>query len=236
MLLYYIMDSKKRTKILYEDPNSIFKAGKKIYLHELQGSTLRSQKPFPNDINAGLKTSNLVVTLISKLTTINSILDYIYSTVIGDELPITPSAFIPYLKEGNTLSISIKSHITDLLKMPQSTFKEDDVFSINSLYSSIKETMQQIDTIGANVPLDYLNPIFVAIPFVSFYDRMLKLLKQLEQLIPYISGISSVSVSRPNIDEIPEPEPEPVLDGAGRFNVLSKRMQKIQIQPFKRFL
>ena len=82
-VLYYIMDSKKRTQILYDDPNSIFKAGKKIYLHDLQGSTLSSKKPFPNDINAGLKTANLVVTLISKLTTINSILDYIYSFVSG---------------------------------------------------------------------------------------------------------------------------------------------------------
>lgn len=230
------MDSKKRTKILYEDPNSIFKAGKKIYLHELQGSTLRSQKPFPTDINAGLKTSNLVVTLISKLTTINSILDYIYSTIVVDEIPVTPSAFIPYLKEGNTLSVSLKSHISDLLKMPQSTFKEDDVFSINSLYSNIKETLEQIDEIGQNVPMENLNPILVSRPFVSFFEKMLKLLKQLEELIPYMSGISSASVSSPNIDEIPEPEPEPVLDGAGRFNVLSKRMQKIQIQPFKRFL
>jgi hypothetical protein len=231
------MDSKKRTKILYEDPNSIFKAGKKIYLHELQGSTLRSQKPFPNDINAGLKTSNLVVTLISKLTTINSILDYIYSTVVANEIPITPAALIPSLKDGNTLSVSIKSHIKDLLKMPQSTFKEDDVFSINSLYISIKETLQQIDEIGANVPMENLNDLYTSRIFVSFFDNMLKVLKQLEQLIPYMSGISSVSVSLPNVvDEIPEPEPVPVLDGAGRFNVLSKRMQKIQIQPFKRFL
>ena len=227
------MDSKKRTQILYDDPNSIFKAGKKIYLHDLQGSTLSSKKLFPSDINAGLKTANLVVTLISKLTTIRSILDYIYSTVVVNEIPITPAALIPSLKEGSTISVSIKSHIKDLLKMPQSTFKEDDVFSINSLYSNIKETLQQIDNIGANVPLLNLNDLLVSRIFVSFYDNMLKLLKQLDQLIPYMSGVSSASVSSPNmVDEIPEPD----LDGAGRYNVLSKRMQKIQIQPFKRFL
>ena len=229
------MDSKKRTQILYDDPNSIFKAGKKIYLHDLQGSSLSSKKLYPTDINAGLKTANLVVTLISKLTTINSVLDYIYSTIIGDELPLTPSAFLPYLKEGSTLSVSIKSHISDLLKMPQSSFKPDDVFSINSLYSNIKETLQQIDEIGQNVPMENLNPIFVARPFVSFYEKMLNLLKKLEELLPYISGIPSTERSRPNrINEIPEPEP--VLDGAGRYKVLSSRIRKQQQSPFKRFL
>jgi len=228
------MDSKKRTQILYDDPNSIFKAGKKIYLHDLQGSSLSSKKLYPTDINAGLKTANLVVTLISKLTTINSILDYIYSTIVVDEIPVTPSAFIPYLKEGNTLSVSIKSHISDLLKMPQSSFKPDDVFSINSLYSNIKETLEQIDEIGANVPIENLNQLLVARPFVSFFEKMSKLLKPLEELLPYISGIPSTEISRPNqIDEIPEPEP---LVGAGRYKVLSSRIRKQQQSPFKRFL
>jgi hypothetical protein len=61
------MDSKRRTQILYDDPNSMFKSGKKIYLHELQGATLKTSKASPNQLEQELKTSTLVVELIQKL-------------------------------------------------------------------------------------------------------------------------------------------------------------------------
>ena len=138
--------------------------------------------------------------------------------------------------------------------MPQSTFKEDDVFSINSVYDSIKTTMEYLDDIFENTPGENLNPLLLSVPFGSFYDKMNSLLKQLDQLIPYMTGVSNVSVSRPNQVEAVDDaefqdavEPPQELDGAGmrrprllrgsgRYKVLSDRAHVIQSQPYKRFL
>jgi hypothetical protein len=247
------MDSKTRTRILYEDPNSIFKANKRVYLHELQGSTLKSAKPFPNDITEGLKTSEILVTLISKLTAFESISDYIFSTIVAQDLPVTGVTIIPYLKEGTVLSTSIKTQITKLLKMPQSTFNEDDVFSINSLYSSIKTTFEYLKDIYRDVPGYDVEELMRTVLFGSFYDKMNNIIKQLEQLIPYMTGVSSVSTSlfNPNVEaadvEFQDVEEGPIdglegagrcrlLRGSGRYKVLSDRAHVIQSQPYKRFL
>lgn len=238
------MDSKTRTRILYEDPNSMFKANKRVYLHELQGSTLKSTQPFPNDITQGLKTSELVVTLISKLTAFTSITDYIYSTLVVNEIPLTPVSFMAYIKDGNSLSVSIKNLITKLLKMPQSAFKEDDVFSINSLYTSIKTTFEYLEEMYDNVPGDEIGQIMTSVTFGSFYDKLSEVVNRLEQLIQQLTGSSNVIVREfnPNVEAADvefqdAQEGPPELVGAGRFNrVLSSRIRKIQKVPYKRFL
>jgi hypothetical protein len=87
--------------------------------------------------------------------------------------------------------------------------------------------------------------------FGSFYDKMNNIIKQLEQLIPYMTGVSSVSTSlfNPNVEaadvEFQDVEEGPGLEGAGRrrllrgsgrYKVLSDRAHVIQAQPYKRFL
>jgi hypothetical protein len=248
------MDSKKRSKILYDDPNSMFKANRTVYLHELQGATLRSKKPLPNDIDAGLKTSESMVKLIAKLSQLDVIIEQFFSIFNDPEgmryFSYTPSG--QSIKEGSSLIASISVLIKQMLKYPQSSFSEDNVFAILQLYQSMNEHTQYISNEIMNTPREIMEQFFLGTPYKSFHKKIQGLFNLLDQLLPYsnVSGISLPDITGPQpIEDDGEfqdaQEPPPDYDGAGRKrmygsgrynNVLSTRMSKIQQHPYKRFL
>jgi hypothetical protein len=260
------MDSKKRSKILYDDPNSMFKANRTVYLHELQGSTLKSKKPLPDDINVGLKTSESMVKLIAKLSQLDVIIESFFS-IFNDPAGMQYMAYSPNItniKEATALITSSSVLIKQMLKSPQSSFSEDNVFSILQLYQSMNEHMQYISNEIMNTPPQFMEQFFLGTPYKSFHKKVQGLFNLLDQLLPYanVSGISLPDITGPqpidppdNDDEgVPDYEVAPPLEGAGRrcmygsarrgattqgagrYNVLSTRMSKIQQHPYKRFL
>ena len=236
------MNSKKRTQILYDDPNSMFKSGKKIYLHELQGATLKTTKPSPNQLEQELKTSTFVVELIQKLTNISTFVDYL-DGLFDQNYNVGNAYLLQNLKESINYITSIVNVIKKLLKVPQNSLNPDDVITINQLYTNIKEKMEYIDIQLRDTPAEILDPVFLSSIFVSFYNKLIVLYRELDKLIPFMSFQGTPTLPLRPVEPIQLPpedlvdlEPAPPLEGAGRFKVLSSRIRKQQQQNFKRFL
>lgn len=248
------MDSKKRTQILYDDPNSMFKSGKKIYLHELQGATLKTTKPLPNDISAGLKAEDLFSSLISSLSQLQNIVEYFYIGLF--EVPLIDNSFSKLsTRSGNKLILNIEQLLTKLRRFPPSIFNEDDIFSLLSFYRDIIIKLQEMSEYEADVNEIFIDQYFRSTEFKVFFTKLTKLFPKLNQFINLIntSGLtgtnkeSNIPSLVPNdlpgyIDVIPpqddavDLEPAVPLEGAGRFKVLSSRIRKQQQHNFKRFL
>lgn len=233
------MDSKKRTQILYDDPNSIFKAGKKIYLHELKGATLKTTKQFPEDISIGLKGADLLSSLIVKLQQINDITNYFYDGI--SNINFYQVYNLVSVRNNNKLVNESLNIINKLSKLPKTVFNEDDVYSLLSVFTDIKETIELI----MENPEFTDTPYYRSRDFMSFVDNTLKLLQSLNDFILSLGVSTGTSVGteqpqpQPVIIQQEEPidlEPAPPLEGAGRFRVLSHRIRKQQPSPFKRFL
>ena len=253
------MDSKRRTQILYDNPNSIFRANKKIYLHELQGATLKTKKPTPNELDAGLKTSEQMSMLITNLEKLKTIIDYFYGVIFDTEgfRNASASTSAPFIRDGISTIQKNRRIVKTLMKLPRSNFNEDDIFSITNILDYIVTTYEYIAT-----RLDEVAPImesyFSGKLFTTFIDELAKLVGDFQALLPYmdISGkiqamdVRIIDHPQPEADfqdapEGPPPDEDPLdLDpapapymGAGRFNtVLSGRVRQIQRFPYKRFL
>jgi hypothetical protein len=235
------MDSKKRTQILYDDPNSMFKSGKKIYLHELLGATLKTTKPSPDQVEQELKTSNLVVELIQKLTSVSTYVDYL-DGLFDQNYNVGNAYLLQNLKESVNYITSIVNVIKKILKVPQNSLNPDDVLTINQLYSNIKEKMEYIDIQLRDTPVEFLDPIFLSSIFQNFYNKLILLYRELDKLIPFMS-VQGTVVLPPQPQPAQQQQDEPLdippaepLEGAGRFKVLSNRIRKQQQHNFKRFL
>jgi hypothetical protein len=243
------MDSKRRTQILYDDPNSMFKSGKKIYLHELLGATLKTTKPSPDQVEQELKTSNLVVELIQKLTSISTYVDYLYG-LFNQDYMVGNAYLLQNLKESMNYITSIVNVIKKLLKVPQNSLNPDDVITINQLYKNIITQMEYVNIQIRDTPVELLDPIFISSIFENFYNKLIVLYSELDKLIPFMSvqglpsgniisvGLPGQLITQPPLQQqdLVDLEPAPPLEGAGRFKVLSSRIRKQQQHNFKRFL
>ena len=252
------MDSRLRTKILYEDPNSIFKSGKKVYLHELQGATLKTTRPTPDDITIGLKGAESMSMLINQLSQLQTIIDFFY-TQIYENTKMYATYNVVSARDATKLISSIKALIAKLNKLSPNIFNEDDVFTLLSYHADLTNKLELIILyISNDQDPDYYD---VAIDVFFSQRTFVSLLKSLNTLlnttlVPFIKSInltgiegnvSLIQQQLPNIepqlrDVIPPPDqpidlpPAEPLEGAGRFRVLSKRILKQQPIPFKRFL
>jgi hypothetical protein len=249
------MNSKRRTQILYDDPNSMFKSGKKIYLHELQGATLKTSKPFPEDIRVGVKAADLFSSLISNLSQLQNIVEYFY-TGLFERILVDNSFSKISLRSANKLILNIEQLLSKLSKFPPSVFNEDDIFSLMSFYRDIITKLQEMSEYESDVNEIFIDEWFKSSEFKVFFTKMTKLFPKIHTFINLvnISGLTGTNKEAnipslvPNdlpgyIDVIPPPEdlvdlePAPPLEGAGRFNkVLSSRIRKQQQHNFKRFL
>lgn len=210
------MNSKTRTRILYEDPNSIFKANKKVFLHELQGSTLKSKKPLPDDIEAGLKTADIVSKLIRAMSSLQTIVDYFYS-VFNDAEGVRYGTFSTNqqsVKDGSSLIGIIKGLIKQLMKVPQDSFSEDDIFAILQAYQDMNEKIQYvISEINNRDNRPIMEPFFFGSVFSGFIKKMQSLFSALQQLLPYTNISGSIQNIAPNaiadvVREFPPEQPD----------------------------
>jgi hypothetical protein len=231
------MDSKRRTQILYDDPNSMFKSGKKIYLHELQGATLKTSKPFPTDISIGLKGADLLSSLIGKLQQIQVISKYFLDGM--SDVNFYQVYNLVSIRESNKLSNQCKALIKKLSLLPTDIFNEDDIFSVISVFNDIKETAELIVSNEEFAQVAF----YGTREFINYMDKIRELLSSLQV---FIAKINTSIVQTPLIfpqqpqappqEDLVNLEPPPPLEGAGRFKVLSGRIRKQQQHNFKRFL
>jgi hypothetical protein len=254
------MNSKTRTRILYEDPNSIFKANKRVFLHELQGSTLRTKRPLPDEIDAQLKTADVLSKLILKMSNLNDILDYFTGSWQG----IISSSGI--LRNGIIIINGIASIIKQILKLPRTSFNEDDGITIKNILDDLVEKYQQTIVLLQNAPLgpnqqpiEY--PVALRNILATFLNSLSKLFQEFKKVIPYIDitgkvqSLDIVPMEIQPVDAVDAVDEEDFQDavegpmdglegagrrrllrGSGRYKVLSDRAHVIQSQPYKRFL
>lgn len=246
------MDTRKRTQILYDDPNSVFKAGKKIYLHELKGATLKSGKQFPDDIKSDLESQDLMSSLIRDLSQIQNIIEYFYTAMY--EEPMLINAFsLSSIRDANKILGYMDSTFKKLMKVKPETFNEDDIFSLVGFFTDLNNKIQQIANYDENVEEPFQEQFYNQSKFLVFMSKIGTMLNKLRIFIEYINvnGIYFTNLSQQNIpslipprgEDIPPPpdyppdeEADDEMEGAGRFKVLSKRIRKQQVQPFKRFI
>ena len=253
------MNSKTRTQILYDNPNSMFKANKRVYMHELQGATLKTKKPTPDEITSGLKTSEQMSLLISNLEKIKTIVDYFYGAVFDIEgfRNIGASSAGVFIRDGINTIQKTRKIIKMMGKFPQTTFNEDDVFAIVNIIDDIYRTHEYTANRLHEAPMIF-ESYFGGTLFKKYIDQLALLIIDFQQLLPYvdISGkIQSMNVQTiehpqaeadfQDAQEGPPPDDDPLnldpapapLYGAGKFNkVLSSRIKQIQRHPYKRFL
>lgn len=251
----YIMDSRKRTQILYDDPNSVFKAGKKIYLHELKGATLKSSKPFPDDIKRDLQSQELMMSLLRDLSQIQNIIEYFY-TAMYEEPMLINSFSLSSMRDANKILGYIDILLNKLGKVNPETFNQDDIYSLVGFYADLREKSQEIANYDEEVEGPLQEQFYNQLKFIVFMTKIGKMLNKLQIFINYINvaglplrieagdNIQNIqSLVTPRAEDIPPPpdyppedEADAEMEGAGRFKVLSKRIRKQQVQPFKRFL
>ena len=249
------MDTRLRTKILYEDPNSIFKSGKKVYLHELQGATLKTTKPTPDDITIGLKGAESMSMLINQLSQLQNIIEYFYTNLL--QVAWVDNNFSKVsMRDGTKLIGLIITNMNKLSKLKNSVFNEDDIFTLLSYYDDIVIKMQEMQNYGLDVNNVFIDDFYESPTFKLFFTKIAKTLipkfHAFLQLIN-VSGISNmgstlnlnslIPFDLPGYADAVEPPDEPLdippaepLEGAGRFKVLSNRIRKQQPMAFKRFL
>lgn len=243
------MDSKKKTQILYDDPNSIFKAGKKIYLHELKGATLKSAKQFPDEIAGDLEGADLMESLIRDLSTLQNTLEMYYLVLFeGNNAEIFSGGLDGGIRDANKTIGYINILFKKLIKIRPDTFNEDDVYSLLGFYTDMMEKLQQIQQYGAMANIGLNTLFFRGIRFTTYLVKMGRMLEKLKVFIDTINASGAYpNISTQNVPSLfgPEPPPPPPvyppemadeMEGAGRFKVLSKRIRKQQVQPFKRFM
>lgn len=145
------MNSKQRTKILYDDPNSFLRASKTVNLHELQGSTLRTTKPTTMDVKMGMITSSKTIELINNLDAIDTRINWVNLNLGID---------MYYAQVEGTLREIVKfaglcqQNLRALKKSSQ--ISAEDIIAISNLQSSISDSLEQL--VGIDFNPDELGP------------------------------------------------------------------------------
>jgi hypothetical protein len=227
------MKSQTATKILYDDPNSFFRASRRVALHELQGATLRTKKPSSEDIKQGLISSSILISLLNDLDAIDTRLIPVVSMITAQ-----PPVYMPIELTGMDSKITeilkyigLSSGDIKRLKKSTSPLSEEDLSAITTIMEAIIEKftdIMSVDVVPENQEL--LNSPIV-LKLETELRKMLDQLKQLVELKTSSIRPGESPMEQPNIDEIP-----PDMEGAGHFKVLSSRMRHIQKSNYKRFL
>ena len=239
------MNSKQATKILYDDPNSFFRASRNVALHELQGSTLKTKKPSIDDVNESLAVEAKMITLINEVEAIDTRFKWLSGNL--DEvqfamitLETTMREILKYIGLSN---VSLKV-IKRAKYVPQ-----EDLQKLYAATESIYDTFQNVKQLKDT---DQLQPeIINSSTFNKMMNSISKLVASINNVIQTQLATTSSSIETgliPQIiDEIPPPEAAELQEeeyiGAGRYGassghykVLSSRVREIQSHPFKRFI
>ena len=246
------MKSATATKILYEDPNSFFRASRTVALRDLVGSTLKSIKPRPMDIRLEMISSAKITELVNNLDAIDTRLKFISNhTVVANfnfgTIEVSAREILKFIGVCTSLMKQLKSAS---IILPQD--------ELNQIYSFTQSIYNSLDSIVLDLSQNNANEAFVQSStinkLVEFIGRFINTLQQFIQL-KNISGGDITNELFPNpilppqyLDEIPEPEgpvgnDDEIIGGrrglgadTGHFRVLSDRFRQIQKAPYKRFI
>ena len=253
------MKSATATRILFDDPNSFFRASRTVALHEQQGSTLRTKKPLISDIKSELASSSVIISLLNNLDAIDTRLIW-----IRDSFALPPIEIPFHITEYSQRLQEVIKYIGlakgDCARLKKSTaqMSEDDIQAVYDKFNSIITQFNDIMNVdiadenefGEMVPNANADIVDRAIfkkfeadlrSLIGIIDQLLKLKNQFVAEGPS-TGIPAAEVIPPPPDYDPEEEV-----GAGRyrggllgapsghFRVLSSRAREIQAKPYKRF-
>ena len=245
------MKSKTATQILYDDPNSFFRASRTVALHELQGATLKTKKPSIDDVKESLVVESKMIALINEVQAIDTRFTWL-SQNFGQvqfgmiSLEVTMREILKYVGLATASLRIVKRY---------KTIPPDDLQSVYSTAENIYDTFQNVKNMRDT---DQLQPEVENSPtFNRLMDSIAKLVASINTLVQTQLATTSTTIeTRPEaVDNIPPPEP-PVdelnieeFDGgrrcmrggmlgapSGHFHVLSSRAREIQRHPYKRFI
>lgn len=208
------MDSKQRTKILYDDPNSFLRASKTVSLHELQGSTLKTTKPTTMDVKMGMITSSKIIELINNLDAIDTRLDW-----VSDNLGID----MYYAQVEGTLREIVKfaglsqQNLRALKKSSQ--ISAEDLVAISNLQSSISDSLERL--VGIDFNPDDMGPqayddvqrLVNGTTYTKVIQSIDKLRRDLFDFVNVKNSSTQTPIGTlPAVPPGPPPGPPPVLE------------------------
>ena len=237
------MKSQTATQILYDDPNSFFRASKQVALHEKIGASLKTSKPRFEDTKLALATSSRVMQFINELDGIDTRMRYISQNMINNvpflvgTIENSAREVLKYIGMANSSMRALKN---------STTISQED---LQQMYSILVETAASIDGIKHDADIGEIDGVILNSPTFN------KLMNTLDKFYGTISNFISIKQTGNNniigpaqpFDEIPPPEEmvqEPYIDGgnrrilgasSGHFKVLSDRAREIQGYQYKRF-
>jgi hypothetical protein len=245
------MKSQTATQILYDDPNSFFRASKAVALTEKTGASLKTIKPKFEDTKQALATSSRVMQFINELDGIDTRMKYItqnmvnmpqYTPFIIGTIENSSREILKYIGMAEASMRALKN---------STTISQEDLQQIYALLMSISESD---DAIRHDAEIGEIDDAILE--STTFAKMMSGLSKMYTSIITFINLkqtgqnnlVQTQTPAAEAFDEIPPPEEELVEEpyvGAGRrsvgassghFKVLSERARQIQAQPYKRFI
>lgn len=252
------MDAVKRTKILYDDPNSFFKAKSIEHLRNVVGSSLITHTRTSSDVRMDTSRESIIQKLIIILNDIDSLLIEISGIDLIEPPEILPNVnnyIITYLSHYDFSKFSKLIHLCNEVKMylknitKMTGFIEEDIKILSSIYRDLDIQYNRAEDNVINVG-DMIALLTLANNergeeyTINGVNPMLEDMTMDNTLDPIV--IKAYNILRRMLEElqvilqtknVPAPTEQELIMGGSRFgNVLSAHQRFIQQQPYKRFL
>jgi hypothetical protein len=223
------------SEVLYDDPNSFLRASKTVFLHDMQGSSLKTKKPMIEDVKLGMETSSRIIQFINELDAIDIRFKWI-STNLTDvqfaaiTLETTMRELLKYVGLCNASLRSLKK---------STTIQAEDLQKVYSIAESLNDTHDQIQN---EISIGDVDDILIQ---SSTFQKMMQ---DIDKLVLACSDF----ISMKNVDTNLNIQTTPIVNqddlelapfvggrrcfGGSHFRVLSSRVRDIQKEPYKRFI
>jgi hypothetical protein len=224
------------SEVLYDDPNSFLRASKTVFLHDMQGSSLKTKRPLIEDVKLGMETSSKVIQFINELDAVDIRFKWI-STNLTDvqfgaiTLETTMRELLKYVGLCNASLRSLKK---------STTIQAEDLQKVYSIAESLDDTHDQIQN---EISIGEVDDILIqSSTFQKMIQDIEKLVLSCAQFISMKNVDSNVNIQQtPIVVNQDDLEPEPFVGGrrccgGSHFKVLSSRVRDIQKEPYKRFI
>lgn len=223
------------SEVLYDDPNSFLRASKTVFLHDMQGSSLKTKRPMIEDVKLGMETSSRIIQFINELDAVDIRFKWI-STNLTDvqfaaiTLETTMRELLKYVGLCNASLRSLKK---------STTIQAEDLQKVYSIAESLNNTHDQIQNeISINEVDDEL---IQSSTFQKMMQDVDKLVLACSDFISMKNVDTNLTIQTTPIVNQDDLEPEPFVGGrrccgGSHFRVLSSRVRDIQKEPYKRFM
>jgi hypothetical protein len=224
------------SEVLYDDPNSFLRASKTVFLHDMQGSSLKTKRPLIEDVKLAMETSSRIIQFINELDAVDIRFKWI-STNLTDvvfaalTLETTMRELLRYVGLCNASLRSLKK---------STTIQAEDLQKVYSIAESLDDTHDQIKN---EISIGDVDDILIqSSTFQKMMQDIEKLVLSCAQFISMKNIDSNVNIQQtPIVVNQDDLEPEPFIGGrrccgGSHFRVLSSRVRDIQKEPYKRFI